>query len=351
MHVQHTLAEQQSIGRMTRDGIRMPGVNNTREKTMTRLMLVLVLGFAQPVAQAQTWPVKPLRAVVPVGAGSSTDIVHRLVLEQLSAGLGQPIVVENRTGAGGTIGTAVVAKAQPDGYTLLAHGSAHTIAPALYKALPFDAVRDFIPVVPIGTSPSVLVVAPAKATGTAQALVAASKARPGALNFSSVGIGTATHLSAERFVSSAGIHAVHVPFKGGAEAMLEVIAGRADFFFGPVALVLPQIRDGKLLALAVNGSRRAATLPNVPTLQEAGYSDAEYPIWFGLFAPARTPASTIDKLNHETLKVLQSAAVREKLSVLGVEPMVMTPQEFKLHVEKDVALNAILAKKAGLKAE
>jgi len=318
---------------------------------MKRLLLVLALTFAQPAAHAQAWPVKPLRAIVPVGAGSSTDIVHRLVLEQLSAGLGQPIVVENRTGAGGTIGTAAVAKADPDGYTLLANGSAHTIAPALYKSLPYDPARDFIPVVPIGISPSVLVVSPAKRYGTAQALVAAARARPGALNFSSVGIGTATHLSAERFVSAAGINAVHVPFKGGAEAMLEVIAGRVDFFFGPVALVLAHIREGKLVALAVNSTKRSATLPEVPTLQEAGYSDAEYPIWFGLFAPARTPGSIIEKLNHETLKALQSPGLREKLSGLGVDAMVMTPQEFKVHVENEIVLNATLAKKAGLKAE
>jgi tripartite-type tricarboxylate transporter receptor subunit TctC len=244
-----------------------------------------------------------------------------------------------------------VAKAEPDGYTLLANGSAHTIAPALYKSLPYDAARDFVPVVPIGSSPSVLVVSPSKGIATAQTLVAAAKARPGALNFSSVGIGTATHLSAERFVSSAGINAVHIPFKGGAEAMLDVIAGRVDFFFGPVALVLPHIRDGKLAGLAVNGHKRSATLPDVPTLQEAGFRDAEYPIWFGLFAPARTPSAVVDKLNHETLRALRSPALRDKLSGLGVEAMAMTPQEFKAHVEKEIALNATLAKQAGLKAE
>jgi tripartite-type tricarboxylate transporter receptor subunit TctC len=318
---------------------------------MKRILLVAALAAAQSAAHAQAWPAKPLRAIVPVGAGSSTDIVHRLVLEQLAAGLGQPIVVENRTGAGGTIGSAAVAKAEPDGYTLLANGSAHTIAPALYKSLPYDAARDFVPVVPIGSSPSVLVVSPSKGIATAQTLVAAAKARPGALNFSSVGIGTATHLSAERFVSSAGINAVHIPFKGGAEAMLDVIAGRVDFFFGPVALVLPHIRDGKLAGLAVNGHKRSATLPDVPTLQEAGFRDAEYPIWFGLFAPARTPSAVVDKLNHETLRALRSPALRDKLSGLGVEAMAMTPQEFKAHVEKEIALNATLAKQAGLKAE
>jgi tripartite-type tricarboxylate transporter receptor subunit TctC len=318
---------------------------------MKRLLLVVVVTLAIPAAHSQTWPAKPLRAIVPVGTGSSTDIVHRLVLEQLSASLGQPIVVENRTGAGGTIGTAVVAKAEPDGYTILANGAAHTIAPALYKSLPYHPGRDFAPVVAIGSSPSVLVVSPSRGMGTVKALVAAAKARPGAMNFSSVGIGTATHLSAERFISSAGIGAVHIPFKGGAEAMLDVIAGRADFFFGPVALVLPNVRGGKLVALAVNSAKRSPTLPEVPTLEEAGYRDAEYPIWFGLFAPARTPAALVEKLNRETLKVLASPGLSGKLAGLGVDAMVMTPQEFKRHVETEIELNSILAKKAGLKAE
>ena len=318
---------------------------------MKRSISVIALALVQAVAHAQAWPTKPLRGVVPVGAGSSTDIVHRLVLEQLSAALGQPIVVENRTGAGGTIGTAVVAKAEPDGHTLLANGLAHTIAPALYKSLPYDAARDFVPVVPVGISPSVLVVSPARGIKTVQSLVTAAKARPGALNFSSVGIGTATHLSAERFASSAGIEVVHVPFKGGAEAMLDVVAGRVDFFFGPVALVLAQVRDKKLLGLAVNSTNRSATLPDVPTLHEAGYPGAEYPIWFGLFAPAKTPQAIVEKLNQETLKVLQLRGLREKLSGLGVDPMPMTPVDFKLFVAKEFALNASLAKQAGLKAE
>ena len=318
---------------------------------MKRSLAAAAFALVHVAAQAQAWPAKPVRVVIPVGAGSSTDIVHRLVLEQLSVALGQPIVVENRTGAGGTIGTAAVARSAPDGYTLLANGSAHTIAPALYRSLSYDAARDFVPVVPVGISPSVLVVSAAGGLKTAQSLVAAAKARPGALNFSSVGIGTATHLSAERFVSSAGIGAVHVPLKGGAEAMTEVVAGRVDFFFGPVALVLAQIRDGKLLALAVNGAKRSATLPDVKTLQELGYADAEYPIWFGLFAPAKTAPAIVDRLNREALKVLQAPALREKLSGLGVDPMAMTPAEFKRHVDSEIALNGTLAKKAGLKAE
>jgi tripartite-type tricarboxylate transporter receptor subunit TctC len=315
------------------------------------LTLALILALSAADAAAEAWPAKPLRAIVPVGAGSSTDIVHRVVLEQLSAQLGQPIVVENRVGAGGTIGTAAVAKSEPDGYTMLANGSAHTIAPAVYKALAYDAVRDFTAVAAIGTSPAVLVVPSATGPASVAELVAAAKARPGTLNFSSVGVGTATHLSAERFVSSAGIQAVHIPFKGGAEAMLEVIAGRVDFFFGPVALVLPHIRDGKLRALAVNGSRRSSVLPEVPTLREAGVMDAEYPIWFALFVPAKTPAEVVRKLNEATMNALQAPKVRERLASLGVDAMAMSPAELGAHVEREVLINAALAQQAGLKAQ
>jgi tripartite-type tricarboxylate transporter receptor subunit TctC len=314
-------------------------------------LLAFGLAVATMDARAQAWPAKPLRAIVPVGAGSTTDIIPRVVFEQLSAQLGQPIVVENRTGAGGTIGTAFVAKAEADGYTILAHGSAHTIAPALYANLSYHPARDFAAVVPLGISPSVLVVAPTKGYKTVGDLVDAAKARPGALNYSSVGVGSATHLSAERFRSSAGIQAVHIPFKGGAEAMLEVMAGRIDFFFGPVGLVLQHIREGKLKALVVNGARRSAALPDVPTTQEAGFSDAEYPIWFGLFLPVKTPRDIVDKLNTETLKALQTPKLQEKLAALGVDPMVMTPGEFDAYVQKEISLNAALVKAIGLKPE
>jgi tripartite-type tricarboxylate transporter receptor subunit TctC len=313
------------------------------------LLPVLGLGLATMEARAEAWPTKPLKAIVPVGAGSTTDIIPRIVFEQLSARLGQGIVVENRVGAGGTIGSAYVAKADPDGYTVLAHGSALTISPALYPNLGYDPARDLIAVVPFGISPNVLVVPPARVWKTVGDLVAAAKAKPDGLSFSSVGVGTATHLSAERFRASAGIEAVHVPFKGGAEAMTEVIAGRIDFFFGPVALVLPQVQEGKLSALAVNGAKRSAALPNVPTTLEAGFADAEYPIWLGMFLPAKTARDIVDKLNRETLSALAEPKVREKLVSLGFEPMVMTPAEFAAHVEKEISVNAALVKAAGIK--
>jgi len=206
-------------------------------------------------------------------------------------------------------------------------------------------------VVPFGISSSVLVVPPARGWRTAGDLVAAAKAKPGALNFSSVGVGTATHLSAERFKASAQIDAVHVPFKGGAEAMTEVIAGRMDFFFGPVALTLPQIQDGKLTALVVNGAKRSAALPDVPTTLEAGFDNAEYPFWLGMFLPAKTPREIVDKLNRETLKALQEPKLRDKLATLGFDPMVMTPSEFAEYVAKEIAINEALVKATGIKAQ
>jgi tripartite-type tricarboxylate transporter receptor subunit TctC len=326
-----------------------------KEEVMKPIYLMILpalgLAFATMDAEAQTWPTKPLRVIVPVGAGSTTDIIPRVVFEQLSPQLGQNIIVENRAGAGGTIDTGFVAKADPDGYTILAHGSAHTIAPSLYLNLSYHPARDFAAVVPFGISPSVLVVSPAKGFKTVGDLVAAAKAKPGTFNFSSVGVGTATHLSAERFRFSAGLQAAHIPFKGGAEAMFEVMAGRVDFFFGPVGIVLPHVREGKLAALVVNSAKRSAALPDVPTTLEAGFANAEYPIWFGLFLPAKTPRDIVDKLQRETLTALQTPKVRDKLATLGLDPMVMTPKEFDAHVEKEIAVNAALVKAAGIKPD
>ena len=268
------------------------------------LMLLLVLGLGLPglQVQAETWPTKPLRAIVPVGAGSTTDIIPRVVFEQLSAQLGQTIVVENRAGAGGTTGSAFVAKADPDGYTVLAHGSGLTISPSLYPNLGYDPARDFAAVVPFGIMPNVLVVPPGKGWKTAGDLAAAAKARPGSLNFSSVGVGSATHLSAERFRRSAGIEAVHVPFKGGAEAMTEVIAGRIDFFFGPVPLVLPQVQDGKLAtALAVDvAARRAASLRTSRPRRRPGLPMPSIPFGWACFCRRgrRATSSTSSIARH-----------------------------------------------------
>ena len=314
--------------------------------TLVSALSLTLLSFN---ADAQTWPEKPLRAIVPFAAGTLTDILPRVLFEQLSTQLGQSIVVENRPGAGSTTAASLVAKADPDGYTILVNSAAHTIAPALYPSLTYNPMRDFAAVIPLGLAPTVLVVSPASGFKTAAEFVAAAKAKPGVLNFGSAGVGTATHLSAIRFQSSAGVQAVHVPFKGGPEIMSEIIAGRIDFFMAPVGNAMPLVKDGKLTALVVNSTKRSAALPEVPTTLEAGFSDAEYPFWIGMFLPAKTARTIVERLHDEAVKALATPRVRDKLIALGVDSMAMTPTEFDKFIEKQIAADATLVKAAGIK--
>ena len=319
---------------------------------LRRSMFVLVATLAATTtyASAQDWPSQPLKVIVPFAPGSAADVVPRLVFEQVSKQIGQPIVVENRAGAAGTIGTQQVARSQPNGYTLLVTTSAHTITPAIHANLTYDPVRDLIPVTPLGVTPSVLVVPASKKLGAVADLVAAARAAPGKLNYASAGIGSATHFSAVRFLASTSTEAVHVPFKGGPEIITELLAGRIDFFFGPVGILKPHIDSGKLKALAVNTSARSPLLPELPTLAEAGVANAEYPFWIALLAPAGTPQDIVEKLRRETLVALQSAPVLEKLAALGVQPMPMAPAEFAALILREIALNRELAKATGVTA-
>ena len=316
---------------------------------MLRVVLVslVVLLFCHGDALAQTWPSKPIRAIIPFAAGSATDVVPRVVFEPLSAQLGQVIVVENRGGAGTTIGAALVAKAEADGYTLLATSSAHTLVPTVYPSAPYDTASDFAAVVSLGSGPNVLVVSPAKDFKTAQDLVAAAKARPGSFNFASAGVGSATHLSAERFRMAAGFDAVHIPFRGGAEAITEVLAGRAEFYFCPLGTALPQVREGKLLALAVSSPKRAALLPDVPSVVEL-FPNSDYAFWIGVFMPAKTPRDIVDRFHREAVKTMQLPNVKERLETLGMDPMPLTPAQFDAHVRSEIASTGLLAKAAGL---
>jgi len=317
---------------------------------MPRWLIVvsaLLLGWSGE-AVAQTWPSKPIRAIIAFAAGSATDVIPRVVFEPLSAQLGQPIVVENRGGAGTTIAGAMVAKAEPDGYTLLATSSAHTLVPTVYPNAPYDTAADFAAAVSLGTSPNVLVVSPSKGFKTARDLVAAAKASPGSFNFASAGVGSATHLSAERFRMAAGFDAVHIPFRGGAEALTEVLSGRAEFYFCPLGTALPQVREGKLLALAVSSPKRAALLPDVPSVLEL-FPNSDYPFWIGVFMPAKTPRDIIEKFHREAAKTMQSPNVKERLETLGMEPMPLTPAEFDAHVRAEIGTTGALARAAGLK--
>lgn len=311
----------------------------------------LVLTLVSFDADAQAWPARPLRAIVPFPAGTITDVVPRLVFEQVAVQLGQGIVVENRPGAGGTISAALVAKADPDGYTLLVNSSAHTIAPALYSNLDYDPANDFSAVAALGIVPSVLVVSRSSGFGTVADFVAAGKAKPGFLNFGSAGVGSATHLSAIRFLSSSGVQAVHVPFKGGPEAIKEIIAGRLDFFFAPVGNALPHVQEGALAALVVNGAKRSAALPHVPTTAESGFVDAEYPFWIGVFLPAKTPRAIVERLHDEVAKALAKPDLKSRLTALGVEAMTVSPGEMDAFVRKQIAADAVLAKAAAVKSQ
>src|SRR6478736_5664325 len=270
-------------------------------------------------SSTQVWPTKPIRLIVPLTPGSATDVMSRVVMDQVSAQLGQPVIVENRPGAGNTIGMAAVAKAEPDGYTVLANSSTHTVTPATRSNLAFE-MTDLAPIVPLGNMPVVMVVNPAKGYKTLTDFVVAARAKPGMVNYASAGAGNSSHLNGERFRLAAGFEAVHLPFKGAPEALTEVIAGRADFYFAPLVNALPLLKDGQLQALAVSGSSRASTLPDVPTTVEAGYPNSEYNFWAGIFLPAKTPADVRTKFYSEIAKALQTPAVREKLAGLGAEP-------------------------------
>jgi tripartite-type tricarboxylate transporter receptor subunit TctC len=271
----------------------MKGKNMARFREAVAIAAALVCATATYETSrgenaAINWPTRPIRAIVPVGAGSATDIVPRAVFEQLSAELGQPIVVENRVGAGGTLGIGAVARANPDGYMIMVSSSAHAIAPWIIPNVPYDAAKDFAGALMIGQNANVIIVLPSRGWKTVQDFVAAAKARPGSINYGSAGVGSATHLSAEKFRLGAGFTAAHIPYKGGAEALADVLGGRIDFYFCPISTALPLIRDGRVAALAVSTPKRAAALPEVPTTIEAGYPNSDTTIWYGVFMPSRT---------------------------------------------------------------
>jgi len=300
-------------------------------------------------ASAQTWPSKLIKATIPFGAGSATDVVPRMFLERLSAELGQPIVVENRAGAGGTIGTATVARAEPDGYTILAHSSAITIAPAIFTELTYDATKDLSSALMIGSSANVMITSPSKPWKTVQEFQTAAKAKDASITFGSVGIGSATHISAEKFRLAAGIEATHIPYRGGAEVITDIIGGRIDFYFCPLATALPLINSGQVRALVVSTPQRVADLPDVPSPTDVGLKGADTAIWFGVFVPSKTPKDIVDKLYATGTKVLATPDMQRDLKKLGVEPWPMKPAEMDAMVARETIASAELIKAAGIK--
>ena len=298
-------------------------------------------------AQAPAWPTKQtIRLISPFPPGSAVDAVARPVFDHVSRQIGQTIVYETRPGAGGTLGMAAVAKAEPDGYTLLVNSSVHTITPSTYTKLPYDTSaisRRSFP----GAVSNVLVVPPSRFK-TVQDLVAAGKAKPGSITYGSGGVGAATHLNAERFRLSAGFEAVHVPFKGAPEALREILGDRIDFYFSPILSAVPLIQSGQVRGLAVSSLKRSDTLPDIPTTIEAGYPESDYVFWVGLFAPAATPRNIINRLHDAAAAALADKAVAEKLKALGAAPMAMTPTEFDAYIKAEIATIAKVVKAAGI---
>ncbi|SMC81400.1 Bug family tripartite tricarboxylate transporter substrate binding protein [Polynucleobacter kasalickyi] len=298
---------------------------------------------------AQTYPTKPVHFVVAFTAGSGTDIIARAVGDVMSGSLGQPIIIDNKPGAGGTIAASQVAKSDPDGYNLLVHSAGHALNPFIYPSLNYDTLKDLTGVIPLAALPNVLVVSPNKPWKTVADLIAATKEKPGELNYASAGVGSATHMNAEKFNLYAGIKATHVPYKGTPEAISDVIGGRADWYFAPLSSALPLIQGGKLKALAVSTPKRTSALPNVPTTVEAGVPNSDYVFWVGLIAPSATSPAIIKKLNDEVLKTLNNQEVKDRFAKLGAEPLPMSPEAFNTFIKAEMEVASKISKAANLK--
>jgi tripartite-type tricarboxylate transporter receptor subunit TctC len=306
----------------------------------------LLLATLVPAA-SQSWPTKPVRVIVPFTAGSAVDIVARAVMEQVSNQIGQPVIVENRGGAGGTLGVGMVAKADPDGHTILVHSTTHAVTATTYANPGYDARKDFAAITALANVPNVLVTAPGKYKSVKE-MIEAGRSKKGSLNYASAGAGSGAHLNAERLLMAAGIKAQHIPFKGGPEALTEIMSGRVDFYFVPLPPARGLIAGKKVDALAVSSAARAKALPDVPTTIEAGYPNSEYNFWMGMFLPVKTPAPIAARLHEETIKALKNPAVIARLDKVGAEPKPMSPKEFDAFVRKEIDINATLVKAAGI---
>ena len=312
--------------------------------------LVSILASAGNL-NAQGYPSKPVHVIVSFPPGSSTDIVGRVAMQKVSEYWGQPVVAENRAGAGGSIGSAAVARAVPDGYTLLINSSAHAVNPAIYARLPYETTKDFIDVVPLTQQPNVLVVNAGSPYRSLADLVNASKARPGAINFGHAGIGSGTHLNTERLIAASGMMVTQVPFKGTPEVVTAIFSNSVDCYWGPISAVISNIRGGKLRPLAVSTAKRNPTLPEVPTTGEAGVSGADSPLWFGVWAPAGTPPEVVQKISADVRRALADPGVKEKLQNLGNDTMDMSPAEFAKFVRQEIGTYQRVISAAGIKPQ
>ena len=304
------------------------------------------------LAPAQAFPTKPVRVIVAFTPGGATDIIARTLMPRLAELWGQPVVVENRPGAGGSLAAQIVARAPADGSVLLVHSSGYSINAALNPAaLPYDPRRDFVDIAPLASQAQALVVNPASRIRSVAELIAAAKAKPGEVTYGSSGIGSGAHFAAEKFRIAAGIEVLHIPYKGGADAINDTVAGRLAFTFNTLSLALPYIRDGRLLALGVSSTQRSSLLPEAPTIAESGLPGFEFTFWNGLWAPSGTPAAIVDKIARDLAQVVAMSEVRERLGRLGAEPMAMTPAEFARFVRAETEAAERIVRISGIKAQ
>jgi len=313
---------------------------------------VLALGsLALSAAQAQGYPDKPVRVIISFTPGSSTDIVGRVVMAKVSEYWGQPVVNENRGGAGGSIGSAAVAKSAPDGYTLLINSNAHTVNPAIYASLPYETTKDFTDIAPLAIQPNVLVVNATSPYKTVADLINAAKAKPGSINFGHAGVGSGTHLSTERFIAAAGVKVEEVPFKGTPEVITALLSNSVDAYFAPISAALSAIKGGKLRALAVTTLKRNPTLPDVPSLEEAGVKNAASALWFGVWGPAGMPPAVVQKISADVRRAVADPGVKERLQQLGNDTMDMSPEDFAKFVREEIDTYQKVIKAAGIKPQ
>ena len=327
-------------------------MNTVNDKIfIMRLLLAVLFAFATVANAQDAWPSKPIRFILPFPPGGGTDILGRLIAERLSAQLGQPVVTENRGGAGGNVGTEAAAKSAPDGYTIVLVAPSLAISPTLYTKLNYDPVKDFAPVSLVATVPNVMITQASLPVQNLAEFIAYAKGKPSALNFGSGGAGTSNHLAGELFNLVTGAKLVHVPYKGVNLAMQDVLAGNVHLVFIGIPAAAPHIKAGKLRALALVAPQRSSALPDVPTVAEAGLRDFEVTTWYGVLAPTGTPKNIVLRLNAELVKVMHSAELKKKLAAMGTEPLTSTPEEFAAYIQGEIAKWGEVIRKAGVKAD
>ncbi|MBY0269907.1 MAG: tripartite tricarboxylate transporter substrate binding protein [Burkholderiales bacterium] len=315
-----------------------------------KIALLLLVSAASQVMAAD-YPTKPVRFIVAFPPGSATDIVGRLYTQKWTEMWGQQVIADNRPGAGGSIAAAIATRATPDGYTLLMHSSGHTVNPSLYAKLPFDTLKDFVDIGPLAQQPNVMVTNPGTPYNTVQDVIKAATAKPGTLNFASAGVGSGTHLNLEKLKLMAKINMNHVPYKGSAEALADVLGNRVDFYFAPISTTLTHVQGGRVRAIAVSTIKRSSILPNVPTIAESGVPGFDFSLWFGIWAPTGVPQPIITKIANSIKQAGGDPAIKARLAALGNEPMEMTPQQFAKFVRSEIEVGATVLKAAGIKPQ